>query len=217
MCVLRADRNRAMLPAMSPDRGSSDNGPDSQHLLDEARRGKQAALQSLLVRHLEPLRAFVRLQVSPRLRERETESDLVQSVCLEVLQRADRFEFRGETEFRGWLYRAVLHAVRDGDRYHKAQRRASEREIPIGDVARLAELYATVSSPSQRAVAREEVDRIEQAFTRLPERYSEVLALVHIAGLSRPEVAAQLHVSPDAASKLLKRAAVRLARELGAR
>lgn len=167
------------------------------------------------MQHLGPLRAFVRLQVSPLLRARETESDLVQTVCLEVLQRADRFEFQGEAEFRGWLYRAVLNAVRDGDRYHKAQRRSPQREVPIVDVEQLAGLYTSMASPSAHAVAREEVERIEAAFERLPANYAEILALVRVAGLSRSEAAAQLGLSPEAAGKLLQRATVRLARELG--
>ena len=202
-----------MVPMKSPDR--PDEPPDSQRLLADARGGQRAALQSLLLRHLAPLRAFVRLQASPVLRQREGESDLVQDVCLEVLQRGERFEFRSEAEFRGWLYRAVLNTLRDSDRYHKAQRRAPGRENPVSDLDQLASVYASVTSPSAGAAAREEVARIEAAFTRLPPHYAEVLALVHVAGLSRGEIAEQLQMSPEAVSKRLVRAKLRLIKELG--
>jgi DNA-directed RNA polymerase specialized sigma24 family protein len=103
---------------------------DSVQLLDQARSGSRHALQSLLVRHLGPLRAFVRLQINPALRQRESESDLVQQVCIEVLQRGGNFEYRGESQFRGWLFGAVLNVVRDRERHHQAQRRTPARQLP---------------------------------------------------------------------------------------
>jgi hypothetical protein len=47
--------------------------PSSQQLLTEHAAGAEGALNALLVRHLGPLRAFVRLQLGPALRARETE------------------------------------------------------------------------------------------------------------------------------------------------
>ncbi len=79
---------------------------DSAVLLQQAKSGNQRALQQLLVMHMEPLRAFARLQADPLLRARESESDVVQQVCVEVLQRAEQFRFQGESKFRCWLYGA---------------------------------------------------------------------------------------------------------------
>jgi len=132
-----------------------------------------------------------------------------------VLQRGERFEFRSEAEFRAWLYRAVLNTLRDGDRFHKAQRRAPRRENPVSDLDQLAGVYASLTSPSAGAAAREEVARLEEAFTRLPPHYAEVLALAHVAGLSRGEIAEQLQMTPEAVSKRVRRATVRLCKELG--
>ena len=187
---------------------------DSVALLQEVKTGSQAALQQLLVRHLGPLRAFVRLQVGPVLRARESESDVVQHVCVEVLQRADHFAFRGETQFRGWLYGAVLNVVRDRERFHKAQRRSPAREVEITDPDALLVSYRDVSSPSSHLQAAEVARQLEAAFERLPPHYAEVLALFQVVKLSRQEVAERLGISPEAVSKRHKSAVMRLSHEL---
>lgn len=187
---------------------------DSAGLLQQAQSGDQRALQQLLVRHMAPLRAFVRLQVGPLLRARESESDIVQQVCVEVLQRAENFRFQGESKFRGWLYGAVLHVVRDRERFHKAARRTPEREVPVTNADALLTSYRNVSSPSSHLHAADEVRQLEQAFERLPPHYAEVLALAQVARLSRTDIAERLGISPDAVSKLQKRAILRLSKEL---
>ena len=194
---------------------ASSDPPDSQRLLAQYAAGEDQALAALLTRHLGPLRAFVRLQIGAALRARETESDIVQNVCVEALQRAGTFEFQGEAAFRGWLYRAVTNVIRDKERYYRADRRAPAHELPAANAEALLALYSTLTSPSGAAAAREDVARIEDAFTRLPARYSEVLALTHIAGQTRGEIAATMGISADAVSKLQRRATLRLARELG--
>ena len=72
-------------------------------LLARVETGDAPALDALLVRHLPSLEAYVRLKAGAAVRARETLSDVVQSVCVEVLRDADRFEYRGEAEFRHWL------------------------------------------------------------------------------------------------------------------
>jgi hypothetical protein len=61
--------------------------------------GDAEALARLLTGFLPELRAFVRLRLGPELRARETSSDLVQSVCREVLADLDQFEYRGSPSF----------------------------------------------------------------------------------------------------------------------
>ena len=61
---------------------------DSIHLHRASLAGDENSLQKLLVRHLADLRAFVRLRMSPLLRQKESCSDLVQ-VCFELFCRVD--------------------------------------------------------------------------------------------------------------------------------
>jgi RNA polymerase sigma factor (sigma-70 family) len=201
------------MPVMVAAVEKPDPSSDSGALLQAAQKGQDSALAMLLARHLVPLRAFVRLQITPFLRAREAESDILQSVCHEVIRQQSHFEYRGEAEFRSWLYRAVLNKVRDQERHYKAQKRAPARGFAPDDGA-LAAVYHSVS-PSRVAMAAEQLGLVEEAFTRLPERYARALTLHHFVGLDRGELAKEMQMTPEAVSVLLRRAMVRLSRELG--
>jgi RNA polymerase sigma-70 factor, ECF subfamily len=187
---------------------SSEREPNSVILYDRAGAGDHAAIEELLVLHIPDLRAFVRLRIDPALRQREAEEDLVQSTCREVLLRASRVAIRSEESFRNWLYGAVLNKVRDRHRYHFAERRspAHEESTPIGS---LAQSYSRLS-PSQAAVSREGIEKIEAAFDELPDEYREVISLSRFARLPSAEIAILMGRSDNAVRQLLRRALARL-------
>jgi RNA polymerase sigma factor (sigma-70 family) len=182
-------------------------------MIAAAQIGDEIAIGSLLERHLPMLRGFVRLQIGAFLRARESESDVVQSVCLEVLRRGERLEFRGEAAFRSWLYHAVLLKVRDHERHWRAQKRTPGGGGEVRDDQVLAAVYHSLS-PSRQAIAREDLQRVEAAFARLPEHYARALVLQHIVGLEISAIAAELERTVAATEVLLRRAQVRLAREV---
>lgn len=182
---------------MDEDRGST-RSPVDRPSIDE-----------LLQRHLGALQVFVRLHAGAAVRQRESCSDLVQSTCRELIAGIDRFEFRGEAQFRRWLFAAALNKIRERHRYHTAERRDAAREVDAD--AALGPLYASLLTPSRVAMARETVERIERAFDALPEHYREVILLCRLAGLSHEEVAQQTGRTVDAVRNLLFRALSRLA------
>ena len=92
---------------------------------DGERRGD---LEALLVEHLPYLRAYVRLRSNRAIRARESGTDLVQSVCREVLQGSSGFEYRGDGAFRRWLCTAALRKIVERDRAMKTQKRDVRRE-----------------------------------------------------------------------------------------
>ena len=51
-----------------------------------------------------------------RLRNREDSVDIVQSVCRELVEHQDSFEFRGESQFRSWLFTAALDDLSEDQR-----------------------------------------------------------------------------------------------------
>lgn len=149
--------------------------------------------------------------MGPALRAKESCSDVVQSVCREVLDKLDRYEYRGAASFRHWLYRAALNKIIDHQRYWLAERRSPRREQPFDDAAHdLRDRYATISTPSREAMNVEDVERIESAFDRLPEHYREVIVLSRIVGLPHREIARQMDRSEEATRTMLRRALVRL-------
>ena len=185
---------------------------DSFELAERARRGDNDALRELLDRHLPGLRAYVRLHSGPLLRSKEESSDLVQTVCLEVLRNAERFEHPAESGFRRWLYVTALRKIKNRHRYYLAEKRDAvrERAIEAGSGDRLLDLYASFSTPSREVSAREEVERVEAAFDLLSEEHREVILLARVVGLSRAEIGERMGRSEGGVRILLYRALARL-------
>ena len=181
-----------------------------------AAKGDAEALSALLDRYLPDVRAFVRLRTGPELRAHESCSDVVQSVCREILEHADVFEHPSENGFKRWLYATALRKIQARYRHWGAEKREAARATPLseGSDQELLDRYGAFTSPSHRAIVREEVERIESAFEHLPEDYREVITLAHIVGLSRSEIAEHMGRSEGAVRTLLHRALVSVAAAL---
>lgn len=191
----------------------------SEQWIDSASKGDALAINALLEQHLPGLRAFIRLRAGERFRAKESSSDLVQTVCREVLQHVDRFQYDGEAGFKQWLYTTALRKIMDRHRYYGRDKRNIERDIgspAATDDAGLVDAYATFHTPSRDAMLKEEIGRVESAFDELPDDYREVITLHKIVGLSHREVAEQMGRSEEAVRKTLSRAMARLSRILRA-
>lgn len=186
---------------------------DSVSLARLAAQGDQAALAQLLERHLPSVRAFVRCHMGPALRARESASDVVQSICRELLQHQDAFRHPDDNGFQAWLLTTARRKIANRARDLMQQKRDVRREV--GDltesaIGALGVAYARVSTPSGKALLAEEVERLEAAIEQLPEEQREVLTLAHLAGLSRAEIGARMQRSEEAVRAMLHRAKARL-------
>lgn len=186
----------------------TDAGPDSQYLVAAVHRGDAAALDALLRRHLPDLRVFVRAKSSPQLRAQESCSDLVQTVCREVLQSVERYEWRGEGSFRRWLFTLALNKLRNRADYHAAERRDADRVIAGTDA--VGETPGGFG-PSQHAIAEEAAAKFESSLDRLEEDQREVILMARVIGMSHTEIAAELGLAEGAVRTRLSRAMARLA------
>ena len=197
--------------------------PDTAALVDSASRGDAVAVDRLLERYLPGLRAFVRLQAGPMLRARESASDLVQSVCREVLLKIDSFQYGGESGFKRWLYVMATRKIADRQDYWQAAKRDIRRETPLQghDEAApdddLLQCYRTCFTPSRQAMAREELQLVERAFETLRPEQREVILLSRLVGLRHAEIAEQLGRSEQAVRSLLSRSLAELADRLAER
>ena len=140
----------------------------------------------------------------------------MQSVCREVIQGADHFEYRGVAAFKGWLFTAALRKIIEKNDYYSAQKRDVAKNVPLQNSSaegneHLLAAYSGICSPSRAAQAHEELERVERTFDQLPDEYREVITLARIAGLSHAEISQKLGRSEPACRQLLKRAMVRLA------
>ncbi|MEM9380572.1 MAG: sigma-70 family RNA polymerase sigma factor [Planctomycetota bacterium] len=175
--------------------------------------GDRAAFERLLDHHRHELHAFVRLRFGTLLKNQESSADLVQSVCREVLENADRFQHPEGHGFRRWLFTTALRKIKNRQTYYLAAKRDVLRRTD-GTTGRsdeaLIEHYRTFSTPSQAASTREEIARIEDAFEHLSEGQREVLTLAYLANLSRREIAEQIGKSEGAVRVTLHRALAKL-------
>jgi len=201
-----------------------DDSEKSRVLVEAAAAGDAAAVETLLQQHLPGLRAYVRLRAGPMLRARESASDLVQSVCRDVLENIERFRYPGESAFKAWLYATAMRKIADRAEYWTAGKRDVAREAlaldaPLGGSdgdqdGRLAAVYGSIYSPSRVAMGREVMARLESAFEKLPEDYREVIVLARIVGLSRTEIAERMGRTEASVRNLLSRALAELATHL---
>jgi RNA polymerase sigma-70 factor, ECF subfamily len=180
-------------------------------LITAARDRDRRAIEELLVQHLPPLEAFLRLRMGPALRAQLTAPDLVQSVCREVLEDLSGFEYRGEAAFRHWLYTRAQNKVLEKHRYIAADKRSAAHEQAMPDATTLLPSYQTLLTPSRVLAARESVARIETAFDELPDDYREAVTLHRLCGLSHAEIAARMGRSEGAVRNLVYRGMSRLA------
>lgn len=212
-----AIRGRPAIPAVN-----SHDEPSHESILS-ATRGDPAAIDEVLRAYLPRLQRFVHLRLGALLRQREDTLDIVQSTVRELLEEKE-FEWRGEVEFRAWLFQAALNKIREKGRFHGALKRAVDREVappssgagsasaPSGG---LGEAIRDLTTPSRVAMAKEELQRLETAFTSLTEPQREVLTLARVAGLPHAVIAQRLGKSEVAVRQLLVRAMAALGAAMG--
>ena len=188
--------------------GNEHDPDDLRQLVQKATAGDGPSVEALLQRYLPRLRGFVRLRMDASLRQRESSSDLVQSVCREVLQHAGTFVYDGEERFRAWLFKTALNKMLEHKRAASAQKRDVRREVAIGDEVDYADLRLALQSPSQVAIAGELAQQVEAAFDQLSDDHREVITLARIVGLPQAEIARQMDRGEGAVRMLLSRALV---------
>jgi RNA polymerase sigma-70 factor, ECF subfamily len=173
-------------------------------------------------RYRDYLRLLVRLEMSPRLRAKLDESDIVQQTLL--LAHEKREQFRGHTdgERLAWLRAILANVLAAAARSFGTEARNLARERYLEDVlslsaARLEELLvADQSSPSERSMHSEELLRLVRALEALPADEKQVIELHHLKGLPVVEVAVLTGRTRPAVAGLLFRGLKRLRTLLGA-
>lgn len=185
----------------------------SQASILSATRGDPDAIAEVLHAYLPRLQRFVHLRLGAQLRAREDTVDIVQSTVRELLEQRD-FEWRGEVEFRAWLFQAALNKIREKARFHGARKRTPEHEVP-GSASAHGDVLCASTTPSQEAIAHEEMARLDAAIATLTEPQRQVLTLARVVGLPHAVIAQQLGKSEVAVRQLLVRAMAALGAALG--
>jgi RNA polymerase sigma-70 factor (ECF subfamily) len=168
---------------------------------------------------LERFRAYLhllaRLHFDPRLRAKLAPSDVVQQTLFQAHQGLADFR-GGDGEVRAWLRRILArnlaHASRDLRRAKRdvAREQSLEQAVHAASARLEAWLAAEQSSPSQQAARNEQLLRLTEALTELPEAQRKALVQHYWQGRSLTEIGDELGRTPAAVAGLLHRGLKRL-------
>ena len=173
--------------------------PDIGGLIRQSRDGDLTALGRLLDTYRNYLTLLARLHIGQELQGKIIASDVVQETCLQAHRSIGQFRGSTEAELLQWL--RSIHASKLANlmrHYLGTQRRNLQRERRLeGDLDRSSSALAAVlarsdSSPSQRAIQREQSVILADALEQLPDDYRQVILLHHVKGLNMNEVSRQL-------------------------
>jgi RNA polymerase sigma factor (sigma-70 family) len=175
-------------------------------LLRRARSGDARAYETLHARYAPRLQRWARGRMPESVRDGMETVDLVQDAFAQLFRHIDQFVPRWKGAMHAYLRRVVLNRIRDQIRRAEVRDRAVE-EAGI--------LLASEPSPLAYAIGREALERYEVALSKLPELDREAVVARLEMDCSYEEIADVLgKPSPDAARMTVKRALVRLARDM---
>lgn len=187
-------------------------GEEDRALVQEAKAGDFAAVESLLVKYERQVFGVARRIVQ----QHQDAEEVTQQTFLSVLEHLG--EFREEAQFRTWLLRIATNhalallrkrAVRAGPSLDDRDSDESYEDIPRPEF-----IASWRETPEELAVQRETRRHVEEALASLNEKYRAVFVLRDIEGLSTRETAEALGISVEATKVRLLRARLMLRERL---
>ena len=183
-----------------------------EHWIVKARGGSRAALERLLESCFPYLLAVAKRELCAALRSRLDPLDVVQDTLLKAWQHFPQFRGETEADFLAWLRQILRNNLANERREHlQSAMRNIQREVHLVEAAAMPR--PDDSDRPTRTLDRWEA--LEMALRRLPEHYRQVLSLHTQEDMTFAQVGERLHCSAEAARKLWRRAAKKLARLMG--
>jgi len=171
-----------------------------EHLIEKARSGDAAALQTLLQEVAPSVHRF-----GLRMCRHEADADeVMQDTLLAITKNLKSFE--GRSSLSSWVFTLARTACSRRRRGQKNQPHISDEDAP--------EPMTHGPNPEEAAETRQLADRVSEALDSLPQEQRDVLHLRDVEGLTGDETAAALGISLDAMKSRLHRARSALERKL---
>lgn len=188
--------------------------------IEAARHGDHDALNAIF----DELRAYFRRQAEQRLdaqlRVKTSPSDLVQETFVRAYEGIASFQGKTRGELIAWVHGILRHRLLTAQRQFRGSSKrdlSRERKNSGRNVGITGCMAPSQSSPSRRAIAKEDADRLAAELQQLPERQEQVIRLRNELHLSFDEVAQVMDCTAAAAQKLWTRAVKQLALKLRSR
>lgn len=184
-------------------------GSDDRALVDSARAGDRAALETLLRRHHDRVNSLCR-----RLTGNDADAlDATQEALIAVVRGLPRFD--GRAAFSTWVYRVATNASLD-----EVRRRSRRRSDPLPDLEGSHwEGVGGWASPGDQggsdlgAAVADRID-IDRALARLTPEFRAAVVLRDLCGLDYAEIADVLDIPPGTVRSRIARARAALATTL---
>jgi RNA polymerase sigma-70 factor (ECF subfamily) len=173
--------------------------PSDDRLLADARAGDRHALETLLERHQAQIYRFG----MKMCRDPEDAKDVLQDTLL-AMARGVR-DFRGASSISTWLY-TIARSFCIKKRRRSKFAPEEERSLDTDLTTEAKHLAAPGESPDEALAGKQVETALEQAIAALEPMYREVLLLRDAEGLTAPEVAEIIGVTPQAVKSRLHRA-----------
>jgi RNA polymerase sigma-70 factor (ECF subfamily) len=198
-----AKPSRASVPRSSSQPAAADERLDvlsDERLVEQLRRGNQAAGEVLVKRHHESLLRYLNRQAgSPTAAE-----ELLQQTWLSALDHLDQFKYdeQGGVGFKAWLFRIATNKAHDQWRSRGRERNAyaglklmTDEEVP---------------DASHRLQGREQDEKLRQAIDQLPDAQKQVVLLRYYSGMKFVEIAQMLGCPLNTALGRMHKAMIKL-------
>lgn len=175
-----------------------------------------------LERYRRYLTLLAEAELDPRLKVKESPSDIVQQSLLEAHCSLADFRGRSEPELLGWLKTILARNLLNTARHFRTAKRDIRLEQQLmgrldQSSARLDQLLIDhQSSPSQRAEQNERIAALTKAFESLLEQERTAIILKHFQDWSLKEISEHLSRPPDAVAGLLRRGLKKLRSQMQA-
>jgi RNA polymerase sigma-70 factor, ECF subfamily len=187
------------LPAGGPD--------DTDHLLENAAAGDNAAIERLLERHRERLRRMISLRLDHRLTARVDASDVVQEALADAARKLGAYARDRPLPFYPWLHRLATERLAA---IHRLHRRSKGRSVAREQADAFAwhdssvelianSLMANDTTPSQALLREEQRRHVHSSLQSLAPIDREILIMHYLEELSFPEIASILGIGEGAA------------------
>ena len=150
----------------------------------------------------------------------EEASDIVQKTLLAAHVQQDQFRGTTAAEFGAWLKQILRRQLIDTYRQQRRLKRDIDRQVSLDarvdrSFSRAQNWAVTESTASQHVSRDEEMARMAEALSILPEAQREAIVLHHLQGATLAEVARRLERSSAAVAGLLHRGLKQLRELLG--
>jgi len=185
-------------------------------LVRQAQSGDAQALTLLFSRNEGIVRDRIRQRLSPAVRRKVADSDVLQETLMVAARRIGDFEYRGAGSFQAWLAAIAENAARKVVEHHVgAQKRDVRTEVSRDARAQTAQYRGGLPSPSHVAMADETRQRVAEALGGMSEDHQAVIQLLQHRRVTVAEASELMGRSVNAVKKLHARALAELADRLG--